>query len=450
MEIKRRKSRLISLFIAISDVLLLISICAVSSSVFTAENFQYHFVLTAATLAPIFLISAFLVGLYDRLVLYSPTKSISCLVISFMYTSAVFSLLIFFSKMGGGFSRLVVLSTLVSGFVGVLTLRLAVWVFEKGEHSRTLGRVAFVLDRGDVLPFDKTLDKQVSLILRAPDFAIDGQYLNSESMTKLAHTLVGIERVLIAQNISNFESWCFALKCLGVRAEVVVPNFKSLEPVALGYFHNFPTLVISGVQMNERERLLKRSFDIVFSLLAIVLFSPIFLVLGLVIKIDSPGPIFFKQDRIGYKNRVFSIYKFRSMYVGDPKAKDLVLTERFDPRVTRIGAFMRRTSLDELPQLFNVLLGDMSVVGPRPHAAQAMAGRSLYWEVDSEYWRRHRVKPGITGLAQVRGHRGNTFTEEHLQKRLKADLEYMSSWSLSRDLWILVRTLSALVGRNAF
>ena len=126
------------------------------------------------------------------------------------------------------------------------------------------------------------------------------------------------------------------------------------------------------------------------------------------------------------------------------------LTERNDPRITRIGAFIRKTSIDELPQLVNVLKGDMSMVGPRPHAEKALAGQSLYWEVDSAYWHRHVVKPGITGLAQIRGHRGNTFHEHQLRARLQSDLEYVANWSIFLDCRIVFMTFAVLFHKNAF
>jgi lipopolysaccharide/colanic/teichoic acid biosynthesis glycosyltransferase len=130
--------------------------------------------------------------------------------------------------------------------------------------------------------------------------------------------------------------------------------------------------------------------------------------------------------------------------------KAATLTRRDDDRVTRVGAFLRKTSIDELPQLFNVLNGDMSVVGPRPHAAAAKAGDSLYWEVDARYWERHCIKPGMTGLAQVRGHRGATDHHQDLIDRLQSDLEYVSDWSIWRDLRIIVATLGVLVHHKAY
>ena len=138
------------------------------------------------------------------------------------------------------------------------------------------------------------------------------------------------------------------------------------------------------------------------------------------------------------------------MRVESLDAKGATSTQRDDKRITRVGAFIRKTSLDEIPQFLNVLLGDMSLVGPRPHALGSLAGNQLFWEVDREYWHRHALKPGITGLAQVRGFRGATHRDVDLKNRLQADLEYLHDWSLMRDVKILFRTMTVLVHSNAY
>ena len=172
--------------------------------------------------------------------------------------------------------------------------------------------------------------------------------------------------------------------------------------------------------------------------------------IALAVKLDSPGPVLFRQRRTGFNNRDFYVLKFRTMYedAADPEVVRQV--SEGDPRVTRVGAILRRTSLDELPQIFNVLWGDMSFIGPRPHAPGTRAGGRLFEEVASRYAARHRVKPGLTGLAQVRGWRGPTETEEKLIRRVESDLEYIETWSPWLDLTILVRTLVAVARmRNA-
>ena len=169
------------------------------------------------------------------------------------------------------------------------------------------------------------------------------------------------------------------------------------------------------------------------------------------VKLSSPGPILFVQKRYGFNNEEFGVYKFRSMYTDqcDLSAKKLVT--RNDPRVTPFGAFLRRTSLDELPQLLNVLRGDLSLVGPRPHALKGHAAGQAYEQVVDNYFARHRVKPGITGWAQINGWRGETDTVEKIEQRVAHDLHYIEHWSIWLDIEILLKTpLVVLRGENAF
>jgi lipopolysaccharide/colanic/teichoic acid biosynthesis glycosyltransferase len=182
----------------------------------------------------------------------------------------------------------------------------------------------------------------------------------------------------------------------------------------------------------------------------LILIMPALLLTALAIKLESTGPALFVQSRVGKGNRLFAMYKFRSMYTDRLDHSASKLTTRNDSRVTRIGRFIRATSIDELPQLLNVIKGDMSIVGPRPHATGALAGDALYWEVSSFYWSRHAVKPGLTGLAQVKGFRGNTETMDDLRNRLQADLEYLNDWSIWRDIALVLQTFGVLMHRNAF
>ena len=209
-------------------------------------------------------------------------------------------------------------------------------------------------------------------------------------------------------------------------------------------------MVVTTGPLSLRDRAIKRAFDVAASLLGILVLSPVLLIAAAWIKLDSRGPVLFRQERIGRDNKIFRMYKFRSMYVDRCDAAADRLTTRGDSRVTRAGDFLRRNSVDELPQLLNVLRGDMSVVGPRPHPLSAKAADTLYWDVDVRYRHRHSIKPGLTGLAQVRGFRGNTERLEDLTNRLQADLEYAAEWSLSRDLQIILRTLLVFRHHNAY
>jgi putative colanic acid biosynthesis UDP-glucose lipid carrier transferase len=207
-------------------------------------------------------------------------------------------------------------------------------------------------------------------------------------------------------------------------------------------------ITLSETPMVGTRRLVKDIEDKLLASLGLLLVSPLLLAVALAIKLDSPGPVFFRQWRTGWDGKTFRIWKFRSMRVETAEADGPVhQAKRDDPRVTRVGRMLRRTSLDELPQLFNVLAGEMSLVGPRPHAI----GHNVeYSQQIRAYLARHRVKPGITGLAQVRGLRGETEDLTLMSRRVRADIEYINRWSIWLDFSILVRTLFALTGRNAY
>jgi Undecaprenyl-phosphate glucose phosphotransferase len=185
-------------------------------------------------------------------------------------------------------------------------------------------------------------------------------------------------------------------------------------------------------------------FDKAVAALALVVLAPVMLAVAAAIKLDSRGPVFFRQKRHGFNNELIEVFKFRSMYVDRCDANATRLVTRDDNRVTRVGRFIRKTSLDELPQLFNVINGSLSLVGPRPHALEAKAAGQLYVSVVDGYFGRHKVKPGITGWAQVNGWRGETDTPEKIQKRVEHDIYYIENWSLLLDVYILLKTPFAL------
>ncbi len=193
-------------------------------------------------------------------------------------------------------------------------------------------------------------------------------------------------------------------------------------------------------------------FDRIVGGLILLLAAPVMVLVAIAIKLDSKGPVLFKQKRYGFNNELIEVYKFRSMYTDQSDAAAAKLVTRDDPRVTRVGRFIRKTSLDELPQLFNVVFkGDLSLVGPRPHALQAKAANRLYNDVVDGYFARHRVKPGITGWAQVNGWRGETDTADKIQQRVDHDLYYIENWSVMFDLSIVAMTpFRLLKGENAY
>jgi putative colanic acid biosynthesis UDP-glucose lipid carrier transferase len=212
-------------------------------------------------------------------------------------------------------------------------------------------------------------------------------------------------------------------------------------------FLGFPAVELNRPISSGLNGLVKELFDKVFALVALVLLAPLFIVIAACIKCSSPGPILFKQPRLGLNGKKFNVYKFRSMKVHQEHGTVTQATQN-DPRITKIGQFLRRTSLDELPQFINVLKGDMSVVGPRPHALQH---NEMYKDLLELYMLRHRVKPGITGWAQIHGYRGETDTVDKMAKRVQFDLHYIQNWSLWMDLQIIAWTaLKGWTGKNAY
>jgi len=231
------------------------------------------------------------------------------------------------------------------------------------------------------------------------------------------------------------------------------PDLAGLHFLRCSYDHygGVPLLTVMEKPFPNWQYVVKSLED--WLLLALLLPSalPLMLVIAALIKLDSSGPVFFRQKRFGFNNQLIEVFKFRTMYREQQDDDAQTLTKRNDPRVTRVGSFLRRTSLDELPQLINVLKGDMSIVGPRPHAIKASAAGKLYEEVVAEYAVRHKVKPGITGWAQANGWRGETDTVEKIATRVKYDIYYIENWSLILDLVIVFRTIWICLRRkNAY
>ena len=227
----------------------------------------------------------------------------------------------------------------------------------------------------------------------------------------------------------------------------LIPNFQGLfmpsmrvETIGL-----IPAVDVAIRPLSSGQALQKRIEDLCIAGLALLLLLPTFVLIALAIRLDSPGPVFFRQKRVGFHDSTFRVWKFRTMHHHLRDDGSVRQTSRGDPRVTRVGRLLRRTSLDELPQILNVLGGDMSIVGPRPHALQMTLGAVPLHETVEEYASRHRIKPGITGWAQVNGCRGEIATEAKLRQRIELDRYYIENWSLALDAWIILRTVALLV-----
>ena len=236
------------------------------------------------------------------------------------------------------------------------------------------------------------------------------------------------------------------LSDVSVDVAVIPPLAIKLAPsYEVHLLGKIPVLMLWQRPFRDINGLLKRTEDLVIAVLAIIILAPLLLIAALFVRLSGPGPILFVQPRVGFNNEVIEVFKFRTMHAEKVDLGGRATTTRDDPRVTRVGRWLRRLSIDELPQLFNVIRGDMSLVGPRPHAIHMKVGDRYYHDAVRGYASRHRVKPGITGLAQVSGLRGEIRTIERAERRVMFDKRYIETWSLGLDLKILASTVRAIL-----
>lgn len=243
----------------------------------------------------------------------------------------------------------------------------------------------------------------------------------------------------------------------GIPIEVVVlapPLIKKPAQIQHGtynFYGPYPSTTLKRNRLKEWSYILKRLMDIMIAAVALVIMAPVLLLISIAIKLDSPGPVLFRQGRFGFFNQPINVLKFRSMYVDLQDHQGARRTVRNDPRVTSVGRFIRKTSLDELPQLFNILMGHMSIIGPRAHPISMQVDGDYYYKAVRNYADRHRVKPGLTGWAQVNGSRGEVATLKQASKRIELDLYYIENWSFWLDVQILLRTVVIVLrGENAY
>ena len=366
--------------------------------------------------------------------------------IALLISAALLNFVAFYTKSNAQFSRVsVTLGLILAGIALVMVRRLVPIVIERFWDGRTRNNL-IIADGGPDFDLPK------SLKIAAAEYELDPASHDPFMLDRLGRMLQNQDKVVVSCPRERRKAWAFVLKSAGVYGEIVSEPAHELGATDIHRYEtqNRTTMVISTGPLNLRSRISKRLFDIAIAGGALVVLSPIFLFTAAKIKFDDGGPVLFVQRRLGRGNQFFNMLKFRSMKVDKNDADGDQSTGREDDRITAIGKFIRRTSIDELPQLINVLRGDMSIVGPRPHALGSRANNKYFWEVDAQYWARHCLKPGLTGLAQVRGHRGATEVEKDLTDRLQSDLEYISGWSLRRDLEIVFQTVLVLKHDNAY
>lgn len=350
----------------------------------------------------------------------------------------------------------------VTGGFCLLSFRLAIatWLETWARQGRLARRVAVYGDGSpchalvDALDADQGSNVRICGIFGEPD---QGRRSPIARYRKLggARELIafarqaGIDLVIVAVPITAEERLLQLLDQLSVLpVDIRVAANASklrLHPRAYSWLGKIPLIDLSDKPLTDWDVFVKGAFDRLTALLALIALAPLMAVIAIAVKLETRGPALFRQQRLGFNNQLIEILKFRSMHVAQCDKDAWCLVTKGDPRVTRLGAFLRKTSLDELPQLFNVLRGDLSLVGPRPHALQAKAADQLYHDAVDGYFTRHKVKPGITGWAQVNGWRGETDTQEKIRKRVEHDIYYIENWSLLFDISILLKTPMALL-----
>jgi putative colanic acid biosynthesis UDP-glucose lipid carrier transferase len=411
----------------------------------------------------IFSYTAQAIQLYQPLRLNLFTQQFLLLFASLSLTSLLITLVLFLTQEGESYSRLVLAVWYASSLVGLIGWRLLYRKIKRRCYAqgRYLRKVAIVgmTSTGAKLLHEVQANQELGLKCigffddRDPE-RLEGdmeQLVGSVSQAIEMAQRNEIDSVYICLPLSAEKRIAKMIHALGDTTTDVymVPNFllNNLMHGNIGRVGSLDTISVFESPISGMKDFYKRSFDVVFSFCALLGLSPILLGIAVAIKLNSKGPVLFRQDRYGLDGKHIGVYKFRSMTVMDNDGVVKQATKN-DSRITSVGAFLRRTSLDELPQFFNAFIGDMSVVGPRPHA---VAHNEEYRKRVDYYMLRHKVRPGITGWAQINGWRGETDTLEKMEKRIEYDLDYIRHWSIWFDIKIIFLTLfKGFVNKNAY
>jgi Undecaprenyl-phosphate glucose phosphotransferase len=360
-------------------------------------------------------------------------------------TALVMIAALFFAKVADEVSRLWLLIWGGIGLAALVGVRLIcwLWVIRLSQAGKLMRNVAVVGPRpaaenvAQRIEYDSDGDVRVLGIFHTASDGHNGEE-GVERLAELSRS-TRVDEVMMAFPCVMTEDICRALHTLGILPTDVklCLDFDRTTPLPAGLLSPQP-LVLCRRPLSGWQLLVKRTMDVTLSLGLLVIFAPLMALLAMLVKLDSPGPCVFRQRRFGFNKQPFTVFKFRTMYCDDKPDPAVPQARRGDLRVTRFGRFLRRHSLDELPQLFNVVFGTMSLVGPRPHA---IVHDERYAAMIDGYFARHRVLPGITGWAQVNGFRGETDTTEKMARRIEHDLFYIEHWTPFFDLRILMRTL---------
>ena len=426
-----------------------------------ADTSQYLIAIAATALLANTLFQAF--KLYSVPALTSLRQNAARVLLAWMI--AIFALVaaVFFLKIGPDFSRVWLALWFVAGIAALGVSRtILAFVTRAGIRNGRLTRRAVVYGGGPgceallaALEADQANDVRIAGVFDDRGDDRVGRLIagypklgNLEELVEFGRThaidMLIVALPLAAESRLNQIIRRLWVLPIDIRLAATASQLR-FRPRAYSFIGSVPMLDVYDKPIADWGTVAKWLFDKSVAALALALLSPLMALVALAIKLDSKGPVLFRQKRYGFNNELIEVLKFRSMYVSQSDAGAARLVTRGDPRVTAVGRIIRKTSLDELPQLINVLKGELSLVGPRPHALQAKAADQLYHDVVDGYFARHKVRPGITGWAQINGWRGETDTPEKIQQRVACDIHYIENWSVLFDLYILARTPFALL-----
>ena len=432
------------LAIMLGDIVMLLLSFLFGGYLYLGSNGVQSGFLLGQLVLPAFLTVALYNGAYSLQALLRPNNGAARAMGALLLSSAVVTFIAFYTKSSREFSRVgFTLGVLIAG-LAIPWLRLQMRAFVAWRCGRRIINELVIDDGGPPLDLPDARHANAARLGLSPDSA------DPIALDRIGSLLRNFDKVIITCTPERRAAWAMICKGTAISGEVIDDTIVELGAKGAREAGGHGLLLVSIGPLGLRARAMKRAFDIAVSAGVIVVLSPLLVVVAVAIMVSDGGPALFVQRRVGRGNTFFDVMKFRSMTVSRTDSDGVVSTTRHDARITRLGAFIRRTSIDELPQLFNVLRGNMSIVGPRPHAIGSHAGDKLFWEVDSRYWLRHALKPGMTGLAQVRGLRGATDHESDLAQRLNADLEYLNGWSIWRDIAILLATLRVVIHNKAY
>jgi Undecaprenyl-phosphate glucose phosphotransferase len=458
--------------VRVADFLLiaLVGIALYFSYVVQLNEFSWSYIAAIFAIAAVAVISFQAADVYDVEAFRRQLGQLTRLLSAWAFVFLIFIAASFLAKAGDAVSRLW-LAAFFFGGIGLLTAeRLALrWLVRRWARQGRLDRRTIIVgadENGEQLIHAlETQDDSNIRVLGVFDDRNDERSLTTcagkpklgkvDDVAEFARR-TRIDLVLFALPISAETRILEMLKKLWVLPVDVRLSAHSnklrFRPRAYSYVGEVPTLDLFERPITDWDLVTKWLFDRVVGVIALVLLSPVLALVAIAVKLDSKGPVLFRQKRFGFNNERIEVFKFRSMYHKDADPTASKVVTKNDPRVTRVGRFIRKTSLDELPQLFNVVFkGNLSLVGPRPHAVQGKLQNRLFDEAVDGYFARHRVKPGITGWAQINGWRGEVDSEEKIQKRVECDLYYIENWSILFDLAILLKTpLALLRAENAY